>query len=211
MAATTTRSTKPPTTNADSAALSRRGQISIIAVVAIIIIAGTWLIGGREGFSHIGRGGINQSLLPKVGDVAPNFTAYDVNGNVVSLSDYHGQPVWLNFWGSWCPPCRAEMPDIVAANNELAPKGVVLLAVSLDEPPEAAARFAARNHATFRVLSDQDRAATAQGYPILNFPTHIFIDSNGVVRRIVLTELDEQHAVQYGNELLAESAKAAKP
>jgi peroxiredoxin len=207
MAATTTGSSDTNPSTTDSGPLSRRGQIAIVAIVALVIIAGTWLIGGREGFSQIGRGGVNQSLLPKVGEVAPDFTAYDVNGNVVSLSNYRGHPVWLNFWGSWCPPCRAEMPDIVAANNQLAPKGVVLLAVSLDEPAADAARFAERNHATFTVLTDQDRSATAQGYPILNFPTHIFIDSNGVVRRIVLTELDTEHAVQYGNALIAESSK----
>jgi peroxiredoxin len=207
MAATTIRSSDTNPSTTDSGPLSRRGQIAIVAIVALVIIAGTWLIGGREGFSQIGRGGVNQSLLPKVGEVAPDFTAYDVNGNVVSLSNYRGHPVWLNFWGSWCPPCRAEMPDIVAANNQLAPKGVVLLAVSLDEPAADAARFAERNHATFTVLTDQDRSATAQGYPILNFPTHIFIDSNGVVRRIVLTELDTEHAVQYGNDLIAEPSK----
>jgi peroxiredoxin len=206
MAATTRSSDRNPSTT-DSGALSRRSQIGIVVVVAIVILTGTWLIGGRDGFSQIGRGGVNESLLPKVGAVAPDFTAYDVNGNVVSLSDYRGHPVWLNFWGSWCPPCRAEMPDIVTAYNQLAPKGVVLLAVSLDEPPADAARFAERNHATFTILTDQDRSATAQGYPILNFPTHIFIDSNGVVRRIVLTELDTEHAVQYADDLIAESSK----
>jgi cytochrome c biogenesis protein CcmG, thiol:disulfide interchange protein DsbE len=181
-------------------------RIGIALVVLVAILGGAWAIGGKEGFSNIGRGGINRSLLPKVGQPAPDFTTYDVNGNPVSLSNFRGHPVWLNFWGSWCPPCRSEMPDAEAAYQQLAPKGLVMLAVSLKEPPQDAAAFAAKNHATFTILSDQYLEHTGYAYPIANFPTHFFIDSSGIIRRVVLSDLSEKDAVEYGNDLIAQSS-----
>lgn len=181
-------------------------RTALVFVVLVAILGTAYAIGGREGFSNIGRGGMNRSLLPKVGQPAPDFTTSDVNGNTVSLSDFRGHPVWLNFWGSWCPPCRSEMPDAEAAYEQLAPKGLVLLAVSLKEPPEDAAAFAAKNHATFTILSDQYLENTGQAYPILNFPTHFFIDSSGIIRRVVLSDLSERDAVAYGTQLIGQSA-----
>jgi peroxiredoxin len=173
-------------------------------VIALSIVGAAWVIGGRQGFGDIGKGGVNTALLPKVGQVAPDFTTYDVEGNVVSLSDFRGQPVWLNFWGSWCPPCRSEMPDVQAAYEQLAPKGLIMLAISLREKPEEAASFAAKNNATFTILTDQYETNTGRAFPITNFPTHVFIDSSGVVRRVVLSDLSTEEALQFGNEVIAE-------
>jgi cytochrome c biogenesis protein CcmG, thiol:disulfide interchange protein DsbE len=174
--------------------------------LAFAIVAGAWYVGGQSGFDQIGRGGENQDLLPKVGQPAPDFTAVSLTGDIVSLSDFRGKPVWLNFWGSWCPPCRAEMPDIQAAYEELAPKGVVLLAVSLGDAPEEAAQFAARNHVTFTVLLDPNRTLTSAAYPIYNFPTHIFIDESGTVRKIVLSEMSTEQAIANAGSILSKAA-----
>jgi peroxiredoxin len=181
----------------------KRLRISLAFAIALSIVGAAWFIGGRQGFGEIGKGGVNTKLLPKVGQLAPDFTTYDVDGNVVKLSDFKGQPVWLNFWGSWCPPCRSEMPDVQAAYQQLAPKGIVLLAISLDESPQKAAEFAQKNKATFTILSDPNRENTGGSYPILNFPTHIFIASTGVVQRVVLSDLSTEEALQFGNELIA--------
>jgi peroxiredoxin len=169
------------------------------------IVGGAWAVGGSAGFDVIGKGGANQDLLPKVGDPAPDFMAVSLKGEAIALSDYLGKPVWLNFWGSWCPPCRAEMPDIQAAYEQLAPKGINLLAVSLGEPPEDAARFAAMNKTTFTILVDPNRKLTTPSYPIYNFPTHIFIDSAGVVRKLVLSIMSEKDAVANGMEIISAS------
>jgi peroxiredoxin len=94
------------------------------------------------------------------------------------------------------------MPDLVAAYNEVKPDGVVMLAIGIDEPITDSVRFAALNGAQFTVLSDQFRQATsAAGYGIANFPTHIFIDRNGVIQRIVLAPLSYDQAVQYAEEI----------
>ena len=185
--------------------VSHSGRTTRIALglgVALAIVAGAWFLGGQQGWDSVGSGGVNQQLLPKVGEVAPDFTTEDVFGNAVSLSEFRGQPVWLMFWGSWCPPCRAEFPDLQRAYAQVEPKGVRLLGVSLRESPIAAAAYAARNDATFLVLSDPDESDTGGAYPIYNFPTHIFIDADGVIRSIILSDMSEEFALEQARALL---------
>ena len=168
-------------------------------------------MGSRTGWNTIGEGGVNQRLLPKVGDMAPDFETEDVFGNPVRLSQFRGHPVWLMFWGSWCPPCRAEFPDIVAAYKQLAPEGVRLLAVSLREPAVTAASYAADNKATFLVLSDPDQSDTGAAYPIMNFPTHIFIDKDGVIRAISLEDLSQDQAIAAAQAILPAATATPTP
>lgn len=183
---------------------SRRTGSTIVGLaVAVLIVAAALAIGAKSGWDSIGSGGINQSLLPKVGEVAPDFETEDVFGNPVRLSQFRGQPVWLMFWGSWCPPCRAEFPDIQVAYAQLEPRGLRMLGVSLRESPVDAASYAAENNATFLVLSDPDERDTRSAYPIFNFPTHIFIDREGVIRSIVLEDMNTEQAVAEANRLLA--------
>ena len=182
---------------------THRGRQAIIGLaVAAIIIVAALVIGTQSGWESIGTGGVNRSLLPKVGDVAPDFETEDVFGNPVRLSQFRGQPVWLMFWGSWCPPCRAEFPDIQAAYAQLEPRGLRMLGVSLRESPLDAAAYAGANGATFLVLSDPDERDTGSAYPIYNFPTHIFIDRDGIIRSIVLEDMDTEQALAEATRLL---------
>lgn len=176
-------------------------SIVIVIVVTCIVAAGTWYMGSQQGWDVIGQGGINRQLLPKVGDVAPDLVALNGEGEPVFLSEFRGQPVWLNFWGSWCPPCRAEMPEMQVAYEQLAPQGLVLLAVSLDEPIEVAVEYAELNGATYTVVGDPQREGSA-AYPIFNFPTHILIDRNGIVQDIVLAELNAEQFVKHAQVIL---------
>lgn len=183
--------------------LSRRGMALGLGLSAAIV-ASAWIVGERQGFARIGFGGINSSLLPKVGTQAPDIVTMVSDGSVVRLSGFRGQPVWLNFWGSWCPPCRAEMPDMQTAYQELEPRGLVMLAISLDEPPETAFDYARRNGATYLVGTDPDRKLTGAAYPIVNFPTHILIDREGIIRSIILAELDAKQFVTSAESILSE-------
>ena len=76
-------------------------------LIALAIIGGAWYVGGKQGFDQVGRGGINHVLLPRVGEPAPDLLAPGADDEVITLSPFRGRPVWLNFWGSWCPPCRS--------------------------------------------------------------------------------------------------------
>jgi peroxiredoxin len=182
---------------------TKNTRIVLSLAVALVVIAAAWVVGGRQGYSGIGDGGRNAQLLPRVGEVAPDVQAYRLNENlepeIVSLSDYAGQPVWLNFWGSWCQPCRAEMPDLIEAYKQLEGTGIVMLAISLDEPIEDAYLYAAQNGVRFVVLNDQTRELVSQTYLINNFPTHIFIDASGIVRSVQLVGLSVEQAIASAN------------
>jgi cytochrome c biogenesis protein CcmG/thiol:disulfide interchange protein DsbE len=175
------------------------GRIALALAITLMLVAGAWIVGGRQDFSSIGRGGANAKLLPRAGEVAPDVQAYRLTDSLelelVSLSDYRGQPVWLNFWGSWCQPCRAELPEVKAAYAQLKGRGIVMLAISLDEPIEDAYLYAARNSLEFTVLSDRYREYVSQAYQINNFPTHIFIDAAGIVRDVQLRPLTIEQAL----------------
>ena len=189
----------------------RRATALIGLVVAAVIVAAAFLIAERSGWESLGTGGVNQRLLPKAGEVAPDFETEDVYGNPVRLSQFRGQPVWLMFWGSWCPPCRAEFPDIQAAYSQLEPRGLRMLGVSLRESAADAASYAARNGATFLVLSDPDESDTGAAYPVFNFPTHIFIAADGTISSIVLEDMSMQQAVAEANRILDDSTAASDP
>jgi len=201
-------------TRGDAGAKGRSPRLLTIAIslgIALAIIAAAYVVSERAGITQLGQSGSgkNPQLLPKVGQTAPNFAAIDLNaGKIVHLSDFRGHPVWLMFWGSWCPPCRAETPDIQAAYAQLAPKGVILLAVSLNEAPQAAWDYAQRNHLTYQILSDPNGDGTQATYPIANFPTHIFIDASGTVRAVVLSPLDQPTAIKYADEILSPAPPA---
>jgi peroxiredoxin len=185
---------------AKSTGRSKQAFIGLAIAGGILLLA--WFVAGQAGLGEVGKGGINTSLLPKVGDEAPDFVAISPEGEVVHLSDFRGQPVWLNFWGAWCAPCRAEMPDIQTAYEQLQPQGLTLLAISLGDKPSEALNFARLNGVTFDILLDPDRSLTSSTYPIYNFPTHIFIDENGIVQKIVLSEMSADQAVAAAQSVL---------
>lgn len=181
---------------------SRRMILTTIGLAAGLV-GGTWYIGERKGYSSIGSGGANTNLLPKVGEPAPDLVALLSENELVFLSDFLGQPVWLNFWGSWCQPCRAEMPAMQAAYERLAPRGLVILAVALDEPLENALDYAALQGATYIVAGDPVRKGSGANYGIANFPTHILIDRAGIIREIILATLEEDEFVEHAEKILA--------
>src|SRR5690625_1136081 len=133
---TPTTTATAPDTDASQPRQSRGQQIVLVAAVALLIIAAAIWIARSQGAGELGSGGVHSALLPKVGEPAPEFMTVYADGEAFRLSDLRGQPVWLNFWGSWCPPCRSEMPEIQAAWEALEPRGLVLVGGSMPERSE---------------------------------------------------------------------------
>jgi thiol-disulfide isomerase/thioredoxin len=109
---------------------------------------------------------------------ALDFKLKDLNGKEVALSDYKGKKVFLNFWASWCPPCKAEMPDIEKLYEETKDSDLVILAVNVGESKSEVASFLNDNSYSFPVLLDSDQNIYNQ-YNIKGIPTSFFIDKDG--------------------------------
>lgn len=114
---------------------------------------------------------------------APDFTVYDAQGNAVHLSDFFGKPIVLNFWASWCGPCKMEMPDFQAKYLELGEEVQFLMINMTDgsrETVKGASEFVAGEGYTFPVFYDT-RSSAAMTYGVYSLPTTFFIDGEGNV------------------------------
>jgi cytochrome c biogenesis protein CcmG/thiol:disulfide interchange protein DsbE len=118
---------------------------------------------------------------PMLGKPAPDITLTTTDGRTVSLSDYRGRPVIVNFWASWCIPCRDEFPQFVAARAEHAADGLEILGVVHQDGADTASAFARDHDAQWPMLMDTaDAAWTA--YRVLGVPSTYFIDRDGIVQ-----------------------------
>ncbi|MFQ5989147.1 MAG: TlpA disulfide reductase family protein [Candidatus Methylomirabilales bacterium] len=114
--------------------------------------------------------------------VAPDFTLPDLDGTKVSLSQYKGNVVLLNFWATWCPPCRLEMPTMEKAYQNYRGQGFEVVAVSVDTGPTSAVKhFLQELGLTFQVLLDPDME-TLRAFRGFSLPTTVVIDRRGVIR-----------------------------
>ena len=118
----------------------------------------------------------------RVGNRAPNFETTLLDGTPVSLEDFRGQTVLLNFWYTACPPCEIEMPEIQEAYETYADQGFVVLAINREELPENITPFANDLNLTFPILLDVEGDIQAQ-YDIRGYPTTFVIDRDGIIRQ----------------------------
>ncbi len=119
---------------------------------------------------------------PDIGSSAPDFTLETTDGGSLSLSDFQGKIVILNFWATWCVPCQSEMPHFQAVHNEHSGKGVALLSIDIQESPSQVKEFADSNGLTFPLLLDR-QAEVAQKYCLPSaLPITLFIDAEGIIR-----------------------------
>lgn len=130
-------------------------------------------------------------LPPRLGNPATNFTLSDLAGNTVSLADFKGQPVIINFWATWCGPCEAEMPEINKAYLKHKQEGLVVLAVDLAEHPDTVKSFVDYYDLAFTILLDRDKAV-GKLYGARALPTTYFIDRSGTIVHTYYGQMDEE-------------------
>ena len=126
--------------------------------------------------------------LPRVGHPAPDFTLYDLNGDQLTLSDLRGQVVVVNFWATWCMPCRVEMPEFEIVHNRWKGQGVAILGVNVFEEPSRVSGAAEDMGITFPVLLDGE-GEVAQAYELLGYPTTYLIDRDGIIRGVQIGQI----------------------
>jgi cytochrome c biogenesis protein CcmG/thiol:disulfide interchange protein DsbE len=140
-------------------------------------------------FSRVAPGGTSAGGIPAphTGFLAPDFSLQTLGGTEIRLSELRGQAVLLNFWASWCPPCRAEMPALERTYQAWQDQGFIILAINAtsQDSPEQAQTFAQEYGLSFPVLLDLDGEANLL-YQVRSLPTSFFIDPQGVLREIVI-------------------------
>jgi peroxiredoxin len=119
---------------------------------------------------------------PRVGSPAPDFLLTSLAGVPVRLSGLEGRAVLVNFWATWCDPCRLEMPDL-QARAERFPDRLVILGVNFDEPESDVRAFAEELRLTFPLLLDPG-AEVQEAYRVLGYPTSVFVDETGIIRAV---------------------------
>jgi peroxiredoxin len=135
-----------------------------------------------------------------VGDTAPDFALIDMQGHKHRLSEYRGQGVFLNFWGTWCPPCKKEMPYINNQYLQYKDKGVQVLTVDIQEPKLAVNQFAERLGLDFPIMIDTEKEVMSV-YGVDLLPATFLVDKNGKVVKYYTGELTENKVKEFMEQI----------
>lgn len=161
----------------------------ILLAFLVVIVAGAAIF---DGVTHPTISQPSSSITPqkssvktgwKVDEQAPDFELTTIENRDIKLSDYLGKNVVLNFWATWCGPCRYEIPILQSLNDDLAKQGIVILAVSTQDSFENTGAYAKQNKLNFIIPVDP-RGAVSGKYNVRGIPTTYFINSKGIVTSI---------------------------
>ena len=151
--------------------------VVLVVVVALMIFFGMKL-------AHRSPGNTGEATA-KVGAVAPDFTLQTLDGQNVKLSDYRGKAVLLNFWATWCEPCKIEMPWFIDFQKQYAASGLQIVGVAMDDADvKDIAKFAQDMHVDYPILTgkDADREKIADTYGGVQFlPESFYLDKDGKI------------------------------
>ncbi len=162
-------------------------RYAILALVVAGILGAIWALDGGKADQAAGETGsvtltgISGGVTPRIGEAAPDFTLQDTTGKSVSLTGFRGHPVFVNFWASWCPPCRSEMPDIQSLAQENAGKGLVVLGVNMQEDSQPVVHYADTLGLSFPLVLDRNGSVSTR-YNVTGLPTSYILDEDGVIR-----------------------------
>jgi thiol-disulfide isomerase/thioredoxin len=174
--------------------LPRGVQVGVGLLLAVAIILGVALFNrenGGAGLTDPGR------TVPRVGDRLAALPLTTMDGTPFDMATLNGHPVWVNFWASWCGPCKAEMPDLQTVYTQeraLHPDLILLLVNTADVRQDGLKYYQDLRMTGTLVFNDGSRDVGP--YRITNFPTHLMIDRNGVVQRVLQQSLDPDTARQ---------------
>jgi thiol-disulfide isomerase/thioredoxin len=147
-------------------------MVRIARTGALLLLATLLLLGG-------GCSSQEETGDPKV---APDFTLASIDGNRLTLSNLQGKVVLLDFWATWCPPCRAAIPHLVELQNKYRSAGLSVVGMSMDQDPEDLVAFLQQNTVNYPILKVTDGVRLAYG-GVSSIPVSFLLDRKGRVRR----------------------------
>ena len=154
----------------------------------------------------------SQALAVKPGEPAPGFELPRLdNGESVRLPDFNGKVVYVDFWASWCGPCRQSLPLYEALQKRLPAEKFQIIAINLDEEPKDAEAFLERHPVSYLILSDPD-GISAGAWSVPAMPTSFLVDSSGRLANIY-TGFEPSHigAIEHDIKALLDSTAASRP
>lgn len=157
------------------------------AVGLLLILGGIWFIISRTplGDGSTANGiAVSSEPAPIAGHPAPDFALKNLDGEIIRLSNYQGTPVIINFWATWCPPCRAEFPDFQKVSVEQGEKLVIIgVNHTTGDSPQLVPGFVDEFGITFPIVLDES-GETVKTYRVVGLPTTVFIDRNGIINEV---------------------------
>jgi cytochrome c biogenesis protein CcmG/thiol:disulfide interchange protein DsbE len=172
----------------------------------VVVVAGLLIMARMHGSLP---GAHAPSVAAAKGQSAPDFTLTDLQGNTLKLSDLRGKAVVLNFWATWCPPCKEEIPWLVDLQKRYGPQGLQIVGVAMDDSdPKDVVKFAAEHSINYPVLIGEDKVAEQYG-GIDYLPTTFYIDRSGVVMNRIFGEPDRGELEQNIQRVIASAPKPA--
>ena len=153
--------------------------------IGLLILGVVWTLFSRNPVDNPSQNGSPPS--PRQGFTAPDFSVDVLGGGQITLSGLRGQPVVLNVWATWCPPCRQEMPALEKIHNDFKEQGLVLIGMNLtsQDSEKTVAAFVQEYGLSFPVALDRD-GTVQRKYKISGYPTTFFIDRDGIIRSVVV-------------------------
>ncbi len=169
----------------------------------VIIIALLTLISGCS------RGKGSDTAGVSIGSKAPDFSLVDLSGQKVELKDFKGKGVLVNFWATWCYPCREEMDDLKASYDKFRDKGIVIIGINIKESKDIVKKMTDSFNITYPILLDSD-GKISEAYNIFGVPSSFFIDNDGTIRDVVLGEMTEDMIVEKIDKLVSISQSSER-
>lgn len=168
-----------------------------IIVGVFLMASGIWLLSSGTLLDELWdalKGETNPaSSVPLVGQSAPDFELKNLAGETIRLSDFKGKPILLNFWATWCGPCRAEFPELQAAAVEQKEKVAIIgINMTTNDTPSQVPAFVAEFGVTFPIALDET-GEVSRTYQVTGLPTSIFIDRDGMVREVRLGAINKAY------------------
>jgi len=173
-------------------------NIHVKHIVAVLFLLTALIVAPAGAISCASPQTAAQALPPtgwQIGNLAPEFSLVNPEGKSVSLSDFRGKPVLINFWATWCPSCQLEMPFLQQVYNDRSGKGLVFLAIDTGESPAKVKEFFTSKGLSLPVLFDFT-GSTSDKYGVSAIPTTFFIDGNGVIKQKMVGAFPSTRAIE---------------